>query len=327
MSEVRVMLGSVTDIVPPDLGRLAWVVTYAELTRAGFARARINSLLRTGDLISLSEGVYVTATVAAQLRQLSGGELLIRGAAALATSGVGAVISHHFAARLYGLDLLTTPTAVAITRPPGHGSRSGKTDVQVHVAKLPAGHVGSRVAIPLTTVARTVVDLARSEDFVSGVVLADSALRKRLTSKQQLQRVLAELPRSRGALRAADVVEFADERSESALESIARVGFRESDLPPPELQVQLGGDEFVARVDFFWRSFRTVVEVDGAMKYDDRSAAVRQLRRDASLRRAGYEVEHFGWQEITQAPDEVAATIRIAFGRGLQRGETGRQAG
>jgi hypothetical protein len=194
----------------------------------------------------------------------------------------------------------------------------------VYSARLPAGHVGSRVAIPLTTVARTVIDLARSQDFTSGVVVADSALHKRLTSKQELQRVLAELPRSRGAMRAVAVVEFADCRSESALESIARVNFDQSGLPAPELQVDLGGDEFAARVDFYWREFMTVAEVDGAMKYDDRSAAMRQLQRDARLRRAGFEVEHFGWREITETPDQVAATIRIAFQRGARRIETRR---
>jgi hypothetical protein len=311
----------VTDILSPDLGKLAWVVTYAELLRGGLSRARVNSLVRTGDLLSLDYGVYITKAVAAQLRQLSGGELLMRGAAALATSGAGAVISHHTAAQLHGLDLLSCPLGVAVTRPPGQGSRSGKTGLRVHSARLPASHVGSRVAIPLTTVARTVIDLARSLDFTDGVVVADSALHKRLTTKTRLHEVLAELPRSRGALRAADVVEFADCRAESVLESIARAAFRENGLPPPELQVELGGGEFAARVDFYWREFRTVVEVDGAMKYDDRSAAMRQLQRDSNLRRAGYEVEHFGWREITETPEQVAETIRIAFRRGLERGE------
>jgi hypothetical protein len=320
------MLTTVTDKVPADLGKLAWVVTYAELLRGGFSRARINSLLRIGELVSLQHGVYIAADTAAQLRQLAGGELLMRAAAALATCRAGAVISHHTAAELHGLDLLSTSLGVAITRPPGQGSRSGKTGVQVHAAMLPPGHVGSRVAIPLTTVARTVIDLARSQDFTGGLVVADSALRKRLTSKHELQRVLAELRRSRGALQAAAVVEFADCRSESVLESIARVTFRESGLPPPELQVELGGDEFAARVDFYWREFRTVVEVDGAMKYDDRYAAMRQLQRDARLRRAGFEVEHFGWREITQTPDQVAATIRVAFRRGLEHAETERPA-
>lgn len=310
----------------PDLGDLSWVVTTSELSRSGLSRKGIAFLVQSGELISLDRGVYIAAELAGRLKLLPGGETLIRASAALATSGPGAVISHHTAARLHGLDLLDAPPQVTVTRAPGEGSRSGKTGLHVHVARLPASHVGSRLAIPLTTVARTVADLARSEDFRGGVVVADSALHKQLATKARLQQMLAELPRSRGARRAAQVVEFSDGRSESALESIARVAFRDCGLPPPDLQVQLGDDDFLARVDFYWWEFTTVVEVDGAMKYDDRNAAMRQLRRDAKLRHAGFEVEHFNWQEITQTPDKVAATIRVAFRRGLGRGEARRPA-
>jgi hypothetical protein len=52
------------------------------------------------------------------------------------------------------------------------------------------------------------------------------------------------------------------------------------------------------------------------VKYDDRSQAMRQLRRDADLREAGYEVVHFSWQEITSTPLHVAGVIRAAFERG-----------
>jgi hypothetical protein len=322
MSEAARMLTAMDEARLSDLGRFAWVVTTAELLRNGLTTDQVARLAANGDLTPVSQGVYITPTVAARLRQLSGGELLIRAAAALATSGTGAVISHHTAAELHGLDLLRAPPGVAVTRPPGQGSRSGKSGVQVHVARLPASHIGSRVAIPLTTVPRTVIDLARSQDFRSGVVVADSALHKGLTSKPRLRTVLAELPRSRGAVQAAEVIDFADGRPESVLESIARMAFRDCGLPPPELQVELGGGNFAARVDFYWREFRTVVEVDGAMKYDDRSAAMRQLQRDSKLRRAGFEVEHFTWREITETPDQVAAAIRVAFSRGLERGQS-----
>ncbi len=305
-----------------DLGKLAWVITTAELSRGGFSPKAIASLVHGGELISLDRGVYIPTEVAGRLKLLPGGEVLIRAAAALATAGPGAVISHYTAAQLHGLDLLDASPQVTITRPPDQGSRSGKTGVHVYAARLPASHVGSRLAIPVTTVARTVVDLARSLEFRDGVVVADSALHKQLATKGRLQQVLTELPRSRGVQRAAQVIEFSDRRSESALESIARVVFRDCGLPAPDLQVQLGGDEVAARVDFYWWQFRTVVEVDGAMKYDDRHAAMRQLRRDTRLRHAGFEVEHFNWQEITQTPDKVAATIRVAFRRGLERGGT-----
>jgi Transcriptional regulator, AbiEi antitoxin/Protein of unknown function (DUF559) len=115
----------------------------------------------------------------------------------------------------------------------------------------------------------------------------------------------------------------AHQQAESPLESIGRVAFCELGLPPPELQVSIRRDEFVGRVDFLWRRYRTIVEVDGAGKYDDKLLAMRQLRRDAKLREAGYEVLHFNWQEITEMPAQVGAAIRAAFRRGAAGGTRG----
>jgi hypothetical protein len=170
--------------------------------------------------------------------------------------------------------------------------------------------------VPVTTPARTVVDLARSLEFRAGVVAADSALNHKLVSTADLNAVLAACPRWRGISRAADVVAFADGLAESVLESLARVVFRDCGLPPPELQVWIGEAAVVGRVDFLWRRFRTVAEVDGRMKYSDPSRAVKQLDRDRQLRDAGYEVVHFGWQHINENPGYVDSTIRKAFERG-----------
>jgi hypothetical protein len=104
--------------------------------------------------------------------------------------------------------------------------------------------------------------------------------------------------------------------SESVLESISRVAFHEQGLPPPVLQAWVGdAGEVIGRVDFLWRAYRTIGEADGAIKYAGPTRAVAQLRRDARLRRAGFEVVHFTWDEIIHKPDQVAASIRAAFRR------------
>jgi hypothetical protein len=168
----------------------------------------------------------------------------------------------------------------------------------------------------MTTAARTVVDLARTLPFRAGVIAADSALHQRLATKDELLSVLGLCSQWRGASVAADVIAFADARSESPLESIARVVFRDGGLPPPKLQALLGTAEDVARVDFFWDKYRTIVEVDGAIKYADPTRAIAQLERDSWLRSLGYEVVHVTWEEITTAPEAVIARIREAFRRG-----------
>lgn len=113
------------------------------------------------------------------------------------------------------------------------------------------------------------------------------------------------------------MVEFASGQAESPLESLARVAFDDQGLPPPELQVSIVGDKgFIGRVDFYWKQYRTIAEVDGALKYADPDRARKQLWRDKALRQAGYEVVHFDWREITQHPDQVASSIREVFERG-----------
>jgi len=326
MSVAGRILGAVGERERTSAARLAGFATYGQLLATGLSRARIRVMVRRGQLSPLARGVYISAELAERFRLVPAGATAMRAMAVLATLGPGSVISHQTAAELHGLDLLTRPTPrVTLTRPPGLGSRSGRRDVYVHTAGLAASHVGGWFGIPVTTVPRTVVDLARELDFAAGVVVADSALHQHLTSKRELRQVLADCRQWPGALRAARVIEFADGRSESALESIARVLFQELGLPPPELQVEIRGDDgFIGRVDFLWRQFRTIAEVDGALKYDaDPTRARAQLRRDKELRTAGYEVEHFGWHEITRTGQRVGSSLLAAFARGRQRGVPG----
>jgi len=284
----------------------------------GLSEGRIRSLVRQGVLSPVGHGAYVRAALAAKLNGSTAGEQALRVASVLAVGPRGAAGSHHSAAIIHGLDLLGRQApGIAVTRVPG-GSRKQRPGVRVHVAALPEGHVTRRGGVPVTSVARTVVDLARTSSFRSGVVVADSALRGKLTSKAELGAVLADCARWPGLTRARRVVEFSDARSESALESVSRVVFREQRIPPPELQEWVGGDDegVVGRADFLWRRYGTIGEADGAIKFADPQRAIQQLRRDAMLREAGFEVVHFTWDDIVRTPGRVAALLREAFRRG-----------
>ncbi len=294
-------------------------MTTAELLAAGRSKGQIQTLVRRGKLIPVMRGVYVRADLARKVKKLPAGEYLIRAAAALAATRPTAVVSHESAAKLHELDQICEPSnCVTLTGRPD-GGRRGKDGVRMFSTALPAKYVTAIYGVPVTTVARTVIDVARTSSFQAGVVVADSALRERKTSKTELRRVLAECRQRYGSARAAQVVQFADSRSESVLESIARVAFRDFGLPPPDLQVWLGGDDVIGRADFYWRQFKTVVEVDGGLKYADPGRAKAQLRRDKQLREAGFEVLHFDWNEVTTMPDQVAASILAAFERASRR--------
>jgi hypothetical protein len=298
--------------------------TAATWRAAGISETRLARLVRDGELIRLRYGVYATAAMLAKAESDPCLGHAVEVAAATARTHKG-VASHHSAARIHGLDLLRKPAdgTVTVTVPRGARSgRHGQASVIQHAAELPDQHVSTRYGLLVTTTARTVVDIARMSTFMEGVVVADSALRERHTSKTELHRVLAFCGRWPGSSQARQVIDFASPVAESALESCARVSFRDQGLPTPELQVNLlgRGGGIVARVDFFWRGFSTIAEADGLLKYDGRDKAIAELKRDRLLREAGFEVVHFIWKELFSDPERVAARIRAAFDRARRLG-------
>jgi Transcriptional regulator, AbiEi antitoxin/Protein of unknown function (DUF559) len=290
-------------------------MTVADLRSAGVSAARLRTLVQRGDLTPVRRGVYVLAAEP-HLGTPSGRQII--SAAALAATTRGTVVSHQSAALVHQIDLVGQPgCAPTLTRRPGRNAGAGRGAI-VHNASLPLDHLTLQRGVLLTTPARTVIDLARSLPFGDGVVAADSAIRKGLTRKSELRKVLAVCRNWPGAATAARVVDFASGLSESPLESLARVLFDENGLPPPVLQHWITTERTtIGRVDFLWEEFTTIAEVDGNLKYQDPQRARAQLWRDKKLRAAGYQVEHFDWQEITTKPASVVAAIRTAFLRGI----------
>jgi hypothetical protein len=294
---------------------------------------RIRRLVEQRALDRISRGVYLRAPYGARSQgagMLAAGQPgsrardhALRLAAFLAHAGAETVVSHRTAALIHGLDLLGPDRdgIVSVTRPPGGArSRTGPPGILVHAADLPRGQVTTRAGVRLTSVARTVVDLARGSPFTAGVVAADSALRGNQVTRAELEAVLTACARWPGISKARRVVAFSDGKAESVFESVSRVAFDEHGLPAAELQVWVGGEDGVAgRADFLWRAYRTVGEADGAAKYSDLGRVRAQLWRDERLREAGFEVVHFSWHEIRIVPRQVAGEIRAAFQRGLAR--------
>jgi hypothetical protein len=312
----------VTDGRLPELcgSRFAGVITTAELVAAGVTRTEIRSLVRRGVLTAACYGVYADASSA---RNVAGSgpdhSRMLAAAAAAALAGPDAVVSHEDAAVVHGLALLERPPSgvSAITRPPAAArGRRARRGIRSRTAALPSRHVVVRHRIPVTSVERTVVDLARMLPFAAAVVTADSALHRRLTTASRLYRLAGDCAGWPGIRRATDVIDFSHPGAESPLESIARVLFRDGGLPAPVLQARIiRHRRVIGRADFLRQEQWTIAEADGAIKYADPGRARLQLRRDTELRQAGYEVVHFTWHDITSRSDEVIAQILAAFER------------
>lgn len=238
------------------------------------------------------------------------------------------------AARILGLDLLGQPSPEPVLLTDAAAVKgTHRNGYVLRSAALPSHHRASRHGVPITSAARTVIDLARTRSFAEGVVVADSALRKRQVTEDQLRGMLTDCATWSGIARARRVVDFADPQAESVLESLSRVAIHEQNLPAPRTQVTLGdAGRPRCRVDFLWEDVRVVGEADGLGKYepDDRRSTRDIVRaekyREEWLADAGYEIVRWGWADANN-PQRLAQRLRAAFARGAERQRGGQHPG
>ena len=304
----------------PDAVRKARVASVTEWRAAGLTQPQLRSLARSGDLVRVWHAVYATRMATEWAKASPARKHALVAMAARTAVGADSVVSHHSAALIHGLDLLPPASGlVTLTRPPDRRCNRPKSDgIRFHTAKLPPEQTTILFGVRVTTVPRTVVDLARVSSFMSAVVTADSALRADtsradFTTKEALIAACDACAGWPGIRQARRAVDFSDPRAESVLESCARVVFHEQGLDPPELQFTITGPDFRYSVDFYWSRNRVIAEADGEIKYEDPQRAVRQLSRDQQLRDLGYRVVHFTWRELFRNQAAVIARIHRAF--------------
>ena len=272
----------------------------AALKAEGWTPYRLRRAVAQEELVRLTRRVY------APVLELSPREEhLLRAAALLSTHRRSVVLSHTSAAIAHGLAVqVENPRLVDLTTsPPGRGKRTAT--YHLRCAELSAEDVVTVGNLRVTSLARTVADLARTTLYAWGVVAADQALAAGVTRADLLAAVESGRRRT-GVEQARRVVAFADGRSESVAESVSRVTIARTGLPQPEPQfrVELDG-RVVARGDFGWEDWNLVGEVDGKVKYrpvagdeitpEDVMAA--QNQRQEAIRQAGFWVTRWGWSQ------------------------------
>lgn len=224
-------------------------------------------------------------------------------AAAAATVRLDAVASHATAAGIWGLPTLGPPDPrTHVTRPRrSQGTLRDYPGVVLHHAALPPDQVTVRDGVPVTTPARTVLDLARAESFRAAVVTADAALRGGC-GRADLLAVAAACRGWPGTRQARRVIAFADPRAETPLESISRVAFYRYQIPAAVLQALIGGYE---RADFLWPDVRVIGEADGLGKYTDPEVLRHEKIREENLTQLGFTVVRWTWRDAYRRPDAL----------------------
>ncbi len=134
--------------------------------------------------------------------------------------------------------------------------------------------------MPVTTLAETVIDIARVAPFATAVAMGDAALWRHEhprnaaalagVSRQQLERVWAGGGERRGLARARRVLDFIDGRADRPGESLSRVTMHLLGVPAPVLQHRLVTPlGKVYYLDFYWPEFDIGGDFDGRIKYTD----------------------------------------------------------
>jgi len=287
----------------------AGVVTRGQALEVGVQPSEVAYFLRREAWERLRRGVY--AECGTGFASIS---------AALLATGMRAVVSHSSAASLLNLGLLRRPDLgqTILTVRPGQRGHKDLPGIHVHRAGLPPWHLTESHQMPVTTVARTLVDLARALPLQDGLVAIDAALHSSRVRLEGLEEVIADCRGWPWIRRAAAAVALADPAAESPLESLSRLFFRDNDIPPPQTQVVLrSGGTFIARTDFWWEKQRVAGEADGMGKYVALADLHAEKQRQERIEALGIRVVRWTWDDIWRpGPARItAARLRTALNR------------
>jgi very-short-patch-repair endonuclease len=202
----------------------------------------------------------------------------------------GGVLSHRAAAlqwRFEGFDA----AKLEVTAP----KRIAHRNVIVHQRPMPEGHWLKIDGLKLTSRMRTLADLGAVCDFQTLLTAFDHQWREGHVTPAELELFTG---RQWGS-RLIDAVIADAKLRQRAMESLWEVRFwcllRRKKFPLPEVQVQLGK----RRVDFFWRSRKLIVEIDG---WESHASTT---RKDAATKQRAKQLELEGYDAKAIAPCEL----------------------
>jgi hypothetical protein len=274
------------------------VVSADDLRRCGLSYKAVEVRLRDGHLHLLHRGVYAVGHPNVPLE----GRFL----AAVKACGPTAVLSHFSAATLYELvrwDHRHPEVTVTTTRR-HHGIRVHRS------SKLEVQDVAHHKGIPVTTPARTLVDLAATIPYKP----LRRAVRHahQLVTIRQLLDTLDRLGPRRGCTKLARILATGHVPTRSELEDAVLDLIHAGGLQPPDVNVPLTIQGRRVVPDFRWPQQRLVVEADGAEWHDNRLAREDDAERQALLEAHGERVVRVTWTQTIARRQETLARIRAA---------------
>jgi very-short-patch-repair endonuclease len=281
-------------------------VTYEQLLQAGLQHSGIGRRSDRGLLHRIHRGIYVPGHEALADRA--------RETAAILATGEKAVISHASAASLWGF-AAAEEEDVHVTVV-GRRRRSRPGLVVHYASSLDARDIRQLHGLPLTSPARTIVDLAATSYRDLDRAFGD-AHAQRLVTAREIEELLDRAGPCRGSRAVkALLTDNASGFTRSEAERLLRALIRSANLPPPRFNARVAGYE----VDAVWPDRGLVVEVDGYAYHGHRAQFERDRRKDLALTAAGYRVIRVSWRQLTQEPMALVAVISSALSLGRHPG-------
>lgn len=235
---------------------------------------------------------------------------------AVLDAGEGSAVSHVAAAALWGFPGFS-PGEIHVSRARGRNGRKS-TLATLHEPRLfPAHHHTVRNGVPVTTVARTVFDLAGCVHPLRAERALDNVVARKMVGLDELRSVAFELL-EHGRTGSALMRQLLDDRGAGYLPPASGLEARffamviAAGIDVPEVQVDLGAEVWVGRVDFYFRRARLVVEIDSERHHTSKLDAAADADRDAAMRAAGFRVLRISETELDR-PLEVVAAVRGAL--------------
>jgi hypothetical protein len=293
------------DAVRALAGRQHGIVARRQLQAIGLSDGGIDHWLRNGRLVSMRRGVYALGHT--ELRRE--GDLL----AALISVGDDAVLSHRSAARQWGLRPWSGAFIELTARDDrGHKAKDG---LRVHTSlELEDWEITEHDSIPVTTPARTLLDLAAVVPAHHLRRAVERAVQEEIYDHGAVLRVMAAHPRRRGSAALEALLDDLHDHgtatvTRSDLEALFLQLCLDHDLPRPQVNHFDNGRE----LDFRWSVERVVVETNGFAFHRSRAAFEDDHDKRLALEAAGWRVISLTWRQVTSRPEEVVQHVRRAL--------------
>jgi very-short-patch-repair endonuclease len=287
------------------------LVTRPQLVTLGLSRRAIEWRLRHGRLHPLYRGVYLVGQPVPPP--------LARELGAVLACGDRALLSHRAATALWELPCARA-SEVDVTVP--GRARANRRGIRTHRCELiHPRDATKRHGIAVTTPARTLLDLAEVAGGRELERAFDEALVLRVTSRSAIAVTLARAEGRSGAGRLAALLarEAGPARTKRESEELMLSIIRAADLPPPEVNAKVGPHE----VDFLWRAYGVIVEIDGYDTHRTRPKMEADYLRDAYLQARGFIVMRVTWRQMNSGRDALIARLAGALARGSSAAPSG----